>query len=73
MIEKWKNLKQEVDDIRKPNIFVGFFYIYTYNNGVIAMAKIKESDLKKIFDSYGLDEGIFDLFNKKVTLNFFLT
>lgn len=29
------------------------------------MAKIKESDLKKIFDSYGLDEGIFDLFNKK--------
>ena len=28
------------------------------------MAKIKESHLRKIFESYGLDEGIFDLFKK---------
>jgi hypothetical protein len=28
------------------------------------MAKIKESHLRKIFESYGLDEGIFDFFKK---------
>lgn len=29
------------------------------------MAKIKESELKKIFKEAGLSDGIFDLFNKK--------
>lgn len=28
------------------------------------MATIKESHLRKIFESYGLDEGIFDFFKK---------
>ena len=28
------------------------------------MAKIKESHLRKIFESYELDEGIFDFFKK---------
>ena len=28
------------------------------------MKTIKESDLKKIFDAYGLDDGIFDIFKK---------
>ena len=33
-------------------------------NKGIPMKTIKESDLKKIFDAYGLDEGIFDIFKK---------
>ena len=33
-------------------------------NRGIPMKTIKESDLKKIFDAYGLDEGIFDIFKK---------
>ena len=28
------------------------------------MKSIKESQLKKIFESYGLNEGIFDIFKK---------
>lgn len=28
------------------------------------MRKIKESELKEIFESFGLDEGIFDIFKK---------
>jgi len=52
------------EDNKKPNVIVGFSYIYTYNNKETDM-KIKESQLRELFKEVGLSEDMFDIFRSK--------